>query len=156
MATERLSETLIEIDGKVRVERGPARKTAVACPELLCNSCTHPDYQHNEHLVGKMVTNPETGLLEPTNEAKADLSLPRDESGGIKVYRDSLGKPIFHGDGMTYLDWLGEFTWYVYQSVELPEPEKDGTTHRWERVADYPTEAEAIVAGTKLAHGVTE
>lgn len=44
MARVEMNPDLIEIDGKVRIERGPARKTAVATEELLSDTVTHPGY----------------------------------------------------------------------------------------------------------------
>lgn len=44
MARVELSPHLIEIDAVVRIERGPARRKAVATPELLADTMTHPMY----------------------------------------------------------------------------------------------------------------
>lgn len=44
MARVELNSDLVEIDGKVRIERGVARKTATATAELLADNVTHPQY----------------------------------------------------------------------------------------------------------------
>jgi len=45
METIRINEDLIEIGGKARVERGPARKTGKATEKLLANDATAAHYQ---------------------------------------------------------------------------------------------------------------
>jgi len=45
METKRINEDLIEIGGKARVERGPARKTGTATEALLGNDQTASHYQ---------------------------------------------------------------------------------------------------------------
>lgn len=45
MARVEITENLIEIDGVVRVESGPALRVAVATPELLDNQNTAEHYQ---------------------------------------------------------------------------------------------------------------
>lgn len=45
METIRINEDLVEIDGKVRIERGPAKKTAKATEKLLANDATAAHYQ---------------------------------------------------------------------------------------------------------------
>lgn len=45
METIRINEDLVEIGGKVRVERGPARKTAKATEALLADTATATHYQ---------------------------------------------------------------------------------------------------------------
>lgn len=45
METKRINEDLIEIGGKARVERGPARKTGKATDKLLANDKTAAHYQ---------------------------------------------------------------------------------------------------------------
>jgi len=140
MTTVRLSETLIEIDGTVRVEQCRCTKTGIACPELLDDSVTGSHYQHNGHLVGKMVLNTRTGLMDPSKEALDDLAMPKDAAGETIVYRDALGKPIFYGEEMTYRDWVGEPVWGVYQL----------TDDIWVKVAEYETETEATVEAAKL------
>jgi len=140
MTTERLSETLIEIDGTVRVEQCRCTKTGIASSGLLDDSVTGSHYQHNEHLVGKMVFNERTGLMDPSKEALDDPTMPKDASGATLVYRDAIGKPIFYGEEMTYRDWVGEPVWGVYQL----------TDDIWVKVAEYETETEATVEATKL------
>ncbi|MCX5518435.1 hypothetical protein OSH10_08305 [Kaistia defluvii] len=45
METIRINEDLIEIGGKARVERGPAKKTGKATEKLLANDRTAAHYQ---------------------------------------------------------------------------------------------------------------
>jgi len=87
---ERLGEQLVEIGGKVRIERGPKLKTGKATEELLSDDVTAKHY----HLPRK-VTN-------------------KDGSTEMVFARDAKGKVIKHGEELTYLDWIGEHHWYVY------------------------------------------
>lgn len=88
---ERLSDTLIEIGGKVRVEQGPELKTAEATEELLDDKVTASHYH---------------APVEKTHAASGKT---------VKVYaKDALGQRIEIGSDMTYLDWLGDRVWYVY------------------------------------------
>ncbi|MET4636147.1 hypothetical protein [Kaistia defluvii] len=45
MATIRINEDITEIDGKARVERGPAKRTGKATAKLLANDKTAAHYQ---------------------------------------------------------------------------------------------------------------
>jgi hypothetical protein len=41
-------------------------------------------------------------------------------AGHYKVgAKDAMYRPIVLGEEMTYLDWLGEWVWYVYQEREV-------------------------------------
>lgn len=67
----------IQFSDAVRIERGPARKRAIATTELLDDAVTARHYQ-----VGA---------------------------------KDALGNPIKIGAHMDYLDWKGDYVWYVYK-----------------------------------------
>jgi hypothetical protein len=71
---------LIEIGKTVRVENGPARKTAVATAKLLSDAVTAPHYKEGAP--------------------------------------DSMGRMIRLGDHMNFLDYYGEWVWYVYKWSE--------------------------------------
>lgn len=45
MSVVRLNDTLIEIDGRARVERGPAPRTSIATKEILSDEVTAAHYQ---------------------------------------------------------------------------------------------------------------
>lgn len=55
---------------------------------------------------------------------------------------DALGKPIQIGQHMDYLDWHNEYVWYIYQKNDQG---------RYIRITNYPTEAAAVLAASKLA-----
>ena len=97
-----INADLIEIDGVVRVERGPKTVTAIATAELLDNSATAAHYQEGA--------------------------------------ADAIGKPIAVGEEMTYHDWLGEWSFHLYQL------DNDGV---WQKVDSFESVADAV------AHGVT-
>jgi hypothetical protein len=101
----------IEIGETVRVENGPARKTAVATEELLDDAVTASHYAVGEW--------------------------------------DAMGKPIVLGEPMTYLDYRGEWVWYVYQ-LRPDETHIDG--ERW-LPAGIETTKEAALA---VAEGLKE
>ncbi|MCX5570630.1 MULTISPECIES: hypothetical protein [Kaistia] len=91
METIRINEDLIEIGGKARVERGPARKTAEATEALLSNENTAAHYQVSQPVL---------------NEDGEQIGWS---------HRDALGQPILLGQPMAYLDWLaGRNVFYVY------------------------------------------
>lgn len=73
---ERLSDTLIDLGGRVRIERGPKLKEAKATEQLLSNTVTAEHYQLGA--------------------------------------RDAKGRVIERDKPMSYLDWIGEQTWYIY------------------------------------------
>jgi hypothetical protein len=76
-----MKREMIEIGTTIRVENGPARKTAVATEELLDDAVTASHYQ-----VGSL---------------------------------DAMGKKIVLGKPMTYLDYLAEDVWYIYQLGQM-------------------------------------
>ena len=102
METIRINEDLVEIGGKARVERGPARKTAEATEALLSNDKTARHYQVSEPVMSEE---------------------------GWQVgwtHRDALGQPITLGKPMTYLDYLaGPTAFYVYQLDERGNWQED-------------------------------
>lgn len=85
MDIKRISDTLTEIDGRVRVERGPTRRREVATKALL-GEATASHYH-----------------------------LPRKVGGELVHAIDALGKPIEEGKPFDFIDWKGErSTFYVY------------------------------------------
>lgn len=97
--------SLITLDGRVRIEPGPALKKATATKELLDNSITAPHY-----------------ALEREVEVRGELlTVP-----GI----DAMGDPIALGKPIQYLDWVGHSmgtegatSWYVYRMEDLTAAE---------------------------------
>jgi hypothetical protein len=75
-----MKREMIEIGTTIRVENGPARKTAVVTEELLDDAVTARHYKMGE--------------------------------------QDALGKKIVLGESMTYLDYFGEWVWYIYRLDE--------------------------------------
>jgi hypothetical protein len=144
----------IEIGDTVRVERGPVLRQATATAALLANDKTAEHY----HL--------------PRVEGEGD-------DAKTIVSRDAFGKPIEEGKRFSYLDYLGDAVFYVFERVEI-----DATDPRFERFAPvndpaaqmlpegsenvqvysyvfeergtYPTEDEAVATGVKLAAGTSK
>lgn len=102
-------EPIIEISPMIRVERGPARKTAMATEALLDDAVTASHYH-----VGT---------------------------------RDAMGKEIVLGEPMTYLDYLGEWVWYIYQ-LKDDETAPDGK--RWMPAGVETTKERALTAAHLL------
>lgn len=83
------SETTISLgDDQVRIEEGPARKTATATEELLSDDKTDARYYAGVRPVDITLRNGEVVTVD-------------------QVGRDALGKPIEVGKKMTYLDHGG-------------------------------------------------
>lgn len=99
MDIKRISETLTEIDGKIRIERGPARRREVATAELLGEAtASHYHLPRTEK-----VDDPETGK-------KVQVTI---------FAKDALGKDIVEGQPFDFIDWKGEYnTFYVYLKDE--------------------------------------
>jgi hypothetical protein len=104
-----MKREMIEIGETLRVENGPARKTAVATAELLDDAVTASHYQIGE--------------------------------------RDAVGRPIVIGEPMTYLDYRGEWVWYIYQ-LRDDETAPDGT--RWLPAGVETTKERALTAAGLL------
>jgi hypothetical protein len=100
-----MQRELIEIGTMVRVENGPARKTAVANEALLDDRMTATHYQ-----VGRP---------------------------------DAMGKIIELGKEITYLDYRGEWVWYIYQ--------RDEQQQRWLPAGVEKTKAAALAVANGLA-----
>lgn len=58
--------------------------------------------------------------------------------------KDAVGKPIVLGEEMTYIDWMGERGWYVYELVEV-----DGI-QQWSYRSYHADKAEATAAAQAL------
>jgi hypothetical protein len=104
-----MKRELIKIGITIRVENGPARKTAVATEELLDDAVTASHYKVGE--------------------------------------KDAMGKPIVLGAPMTYLDYKGEWVWYVYQ-LRPDDTHVDG--ERWIPAGIETTKDLALVAAGLL------
>ena len=104
-----MKREMIEIGTTIRVENGPARKTAIATKELLDDAVTARHYQVGEH--------------------------------------DAMGKTIALGEPMTYLDYKGEWVWYIYQ-LRDDETAPDGK--RWILAAIETTKESALEAAHLL------
>lgn len=89
-----------EIGTTIRVEDGPARRTAVATKELLDDAVTANHYQVGE--------------------------------------KDAMGKVIALGEPMTYLDYRGEWVWYIYKF--------DEAEGKWLLVSIKTKKDEALIA----------
>lgn len=61
--------------------------------------------------------------------------------------KDALGKSIVLGEDMTYLDYKGEWVWYVYH-LEDDETAPDGK--RWMTVSVEDTKEDAMAAAEAL------
>lgn len=106
-----MKREMIEIGSTIRVENGPARKTAVATRELLDDRMTATHYQE----------------------------------GAV----DAMGKRIVLGEPMTYLDYRGEWVWYVYQ---LKDDETAPEGKRWMPAGVEKTQEAALT----FAHGLED
>jgi hypothetical protein len=113
----------IEVSARIRIERGPARKRAVANAALLADSATARHYYAGT----RKERDPFTGK-------------PAD-----KIGRDAKGRRIAHGKVMKYLDWLGPPVWYVYTLGE------DGGGPRWVPVAVRRTKEAALAVAQRHA-----
>jgi hypothetical protein len=130
-----IGDNIIEIDGKVRIEVGPARIKAIATKELLDDKVTAAHYQVSQPVF--------------------DPSDPKKQIGWTSV--DALGKPIKLGEEFTYIDWKGlqPPVHYVY-TLETVEEVNDITgvktkVDRWLPKDAKPTEQEALSAATSIA-----
>lgn len=105
MKIERKTDDMIELEGGVRIERHPVRRSAVATKELLSDTATASHYYAGKR---KVKVN----------------AVPQD-----KVGRDAKGKPIELGKAFDYIDWKSpDRNWTVYALEEVEETDKDGET----------------------------
>lgn len=104
-----MKREMIEIGTTIRVENGPARKTAVATKALLDDAVTASHYAVGE--------------------------------------RDAMGKEIVLGEPMSYLDYFGEWVWYVYQ-LRPDDTHADG--ERWLPAGVETTKEAALIAAELL------
>lgn len=144
----------IEIGETVRVERGPALRQGTATAALLADDKT-ADHYHLPRVEGE------------GDDAKTIVS------------RDAFGKPIEEGKRFSYLDYLGDWIFYVFERVEidhtdprferfvpvndpaaqmLPEGSENVQAYAYvfEERGTYPSEEEAISAGVALAKGASK
>jgi hypothetical protein len=115
------SGNLTILSPTVRVEKGPLRKNERATPELLSDQRTASHYYEGVTVRWR----DETGNLRPGQrrlhseaEARAEVENPATPVTGYQIThagRDALGKLIRIGEPMDYLDWRGEWGWYIYR-----------------------------------------
>lgn len=121
----RINENLIELDGKIRIERGPKLKIDIATEELLSDEVTA------QHYKAPVVT----------------------EENGEKIItytHDAIGETIELGKEIVYLDWLGEHTWYIYKQVEVTL-EGGAISTSWAEVGTFDgDETEAVLHASSL------
>ncbi len=123
---------LIEISKRVLIEDAPPRKQAVATEELLDDAMTASHYK-----APRKATKEEIG--DPTILTKGDL----------RLFPDSMGKPIELGKPMDYIDWRcaeADRVWNVYELKEFAEKDKDDKPIKVQRfvcAATFPTMEEA-------------
>lgn len=121
---------IIELNGKVRIEPGPARLTDIATAELL-GALTAEHYH---------------------------LPYPDPETGETVYARDADGKPIEEGKEFSYIDWKltqSAPVHYLYR-LEALTPEEceargcDEGTEIWRELGEYPSEDEAMGAAIEI------
>lgn len=99
--------TVLEFDGKVRIEPGPVKKRAVATAELLSDAVTAEHYFAGTRTI---------------------------EEGGKtveKIGRDRLGKPIEMGKPIDYFDWKSPVRrFYLYRLVSIAKGKVDPITKK--------------------------
>lgn len=130
---KRLNEALIEIDGRVRVERGPRMLTAVATEELLSNEVTASHYKVGGlDKLGKVIV-----------------------LGEEMTYLDWLGKHVFHLYEYCVEDWTGPNT-FVLDADGNKTKDAEGKFvlelgPAWRRRGMYEEEVLAVAAAVELA-----
>lgn len=132
-----MKRELVQVGPTTRVENGPARKTEVATEELLSDLRTAHHYYAGwlDAETGKVLPRtPENDRAgsEELAAAKRERRAPR-----YKLGKDAASEPILLGDPMEYLDYRGEWVWYVYKEQECMLDNKG-------RIVD----SEASAAGT--------
>lgn len=134
MEMKTIGDNILEIDGKVRIESGPAKLKAIATHELLDdNSLTASHY----HLPRReRVKDEKTGkMVEKTVHAI-----------------DRLGKPIVEGKEFDYVDWThtAPMVFYVYR-LEA-NPDKEATNKNlWQLKGEHATNDAAMSQAMTLA-----
>lgn len=131
-----MKRELIEIGTTVRVENGPARKTAVATAELLDDAVTASHYFARQ-------VRPARYEIDEEGNPGALISPAETIPGG----KDAMGKEIILGEPMTYLDYRGEWVWYVYQ-LKPDKTHIDG--ERWLPAGVETTKERALTAAKLL------
>lgn len=131
---KKLRDGLTEIDGRVRIEVGPARKRDIATPELL-GDATASHY----HLPRR----------EKVKDAKTGKLVEK-----VVHAIDAFGKPIKEGEPFDYIDWKAAHeTHYVYRLEADPE---DKARQSWQPHGAFDTYEKALSAALPLLSTTTE
>lgn len=90
---------------------------------------------------------PKSATATPELFSAEDSTIPKHYFIGT---RDALGNIIVDGERFDYLDWLGEYGWYVYEKTtgidEITHQEREYTTHIGTVFGDTQ---EAVVSAAK-------
>lgn len=89
----------------------------------------------------RIESGPKRVVAVATNELLDDEVTASHYAAGKK---DAVGKPIVLGEEMTYIDWMGERGWYVYELVEV-----DGI-QQWAHRSYHADKADAAAAAQAL------
>jgi hypothetical protein len=112
----------IRLTPTLRVESGPARKTAIARAKIKLADGKEPEAMVPElDKDGKADSNKQTrDSYVLVTGADGKPAAYRIKSHYKLGFRDALGKPIVDGEEFTYLDWYGVPVWYYYQLQDMP------------------------------------
>ena len=159
----KISDTITEIEGHVRIEPGPPRKREVATEELLSDKATashyHPPKVVKVKDLGKSFRKPDGSVHVTCNKTGAlQIFGPADGDKEVTLYaRDALGKAIEVGKPIDFIDWKSRRTpvFYVYrhEEVEVNRGDKKVTIMKWVLKGERPDYAAALTFGTELVAG---
>lgn len=144
MAEIRREGDTILVGDRVIIERGPARKSAKATPELLADDVTATHYQ---------------APRPATEDEIADPAIPTTEDGQ-RISIDAAGKPIELGKPMVFLDYLGDQGFYIAELADRADYDPEHHTEKqcWQPREFIPdggdrsaAETAAINAALKIA-----
>lgn len=175
MDIQRLSDTLIEIDGRVRCERGPRLiEVDKATPEILSDDVTARHYHRGgvDKFGRTIVIDEFEGDVYGPDVISAITRRPIPNSGPL-LQRGS-GALVRAGQPFAYLDWAGPHVWHIYELTTEAwtgpntlvvnadgDPERDeGGKYKlelgpaWRRRGVATTEAEAMVQAGALANSL--
>lgn len=123
----KLSDDLYEIGARVRVERGPLMKTAMASEALFNGDANRS----------------------AAEVQRAELNTTLRGHYQLNAF-DKLGKPIVPGREFAFLDWNGEWVWHVYEFIGEPWTDPPNAP-AWRRRGHYSSKDEATVAAALIA-----
>ena len=143
-----LSQTLCEIEGVVRIERGPQVMEMTCDDDSLRDEVTAPRYKP-----GKRDAD---GRLIMPDEAAAEARARGDKAAAAKIMAakrvdESIGRaPIQRGEPMRIIDDRAKhvpFMWKVYALTHEQEVDKDGRivpVERFRKIAEIEGKADAL------------